>query len=258
MKQPSYKVILEHPDRDELISKLIIGISTKDIHEFLASKYTNVGESKFIISEKLLKSFKDNYLDIYKMIQDDLSKTKSALTLNTSDDLQLAVRNNPTYKDTLLKIANNELDIKTMLVNMIMAIETRAAQVFDNIQEDPRNINSRNDRVLIEWLDLLGSNLERFNKVVLGVPDQVVQHNVTVQHIDQYTAVFCDAIKRTLSQLDIETSLYFMEVFNEEISKVKMPVEAKITPTEERLADVKILHEDINKKLNGPGDSNGK
>jgi len=258
MNKTSLKKILEHPDKDEIISKLIIGISAKDINEWLVNKYTNVGEVKFVIAEKSLKSFQENYLDIYKMIQEDLVKTKSALALNTTDELKLAVQDNPTYKNTLLKLANNELDIKTMLVNMIVAIETRAGQIFDSIQEDPRNINSRSDRVLIEWLDLLGTNIERFNKVILGAPDQVVQHNITVQHIDQHVAVFYDAIKKTLSKMDIETSLYFMEVFNEEMSRLKMPIEEKIIPTEERLADAKILHEDINKKLNEPGDSDDK
>ena len=64
-KDTGLKKILDHPDLEEIISKLLIGISSKDIHSWLKSKYTNVSESKFVISEKALISFQDNYLDLY-------------------------------------------------------------------------------------------------------------------------------------------------------------------------------------------------
>ena len=61
MNKNALKKILEHPDRDEIISKLVIGIPPKDIYEFLSVKYTNVSEQKFVIAEKSIKSFQDNY-----------------------------------------------------------------------------------------------------------------------------------------------------------------------------------------------------
>lgn len=246
----SISKILEHPDRDEIISKLIIGISSKDINEWLAAKYTNINENKFVISEKSLISFKDNYLDLYTLIKEDLSKTKSAIVSSAEDELQLAVQDNPTYKSKMIEIASGELDIKKMLGNMIVAIETRAAQIFDEIQADPRNINTRNERVLIEYFDKLGANLERWSKYVLQTPDQVIQHNVTVQHIDQHVQMVQEAIRETLAELDIEASLRFMEIFPEKIKKLKTPTEQGQAPTEVRLAEVKMLNETINKKLN--------
>ena len=66
MNKNAFQKIKNHPDLEEIISKLIIGISVKDINEWLKAKYTLVSESKFILSEKTIKSFQDNYLDIYK------------------------------------------------------------------------------------------------------------------------------------------------------------------------------------------------
>src|SRR5437588_708050 len=148
MNKTSIKKILEHPDKDEVISKLIIGISTKDIHDWLKAKYTNVSEAKFVLSEKLIKSFQDNYLDIYTMLKEDVAKTKQALVNNTEEGLELAVKENSAYRSAMVKMANNELDVKTMITTLCINVETRLAQIFDTIQQDPNNINPRVDRLL--------------------------------------------------------------------------------------------------------------
>jgi len=246
-KDVGLKKILEHPDLEEIISKLLIGVPSKEIYAWLKSKYTNVSESKFVIAEKSLVSFQNNYLDIYNHIKEDLLKTQQNQTLPLSDQASLAVRDNKTYKDKMLQLAENELDIKSMLGNMIVAIETRAAQVFDEIQEDPRNM--RMDRVLIEWFDTLGSTLEKYHKLVIGGPDQIVQHNVNIQTVDKYSDVFIEAIKDTLSEMGIEYSLKFMELYSEKLNKLKPASEANKN-IETRLTEAKIINETITNKLN--------
>src|SRR5271165_5050277 len=127
MNKTALQKILSHPDKDEIISKLILGISSKDIHEWLAAKYANVSEIKFVVAEKSLKSFQENYLDLYDMIKKDLAATKTAIALSKEDELLLSVQENPTYQSKMMEIASNEIDIKKMLAKMIYAIETRIA-----------------------------------------------------------------------------------------------------------------------------------
>ena len=116
--------------------------------------------------------------------------------------------------------------------------------------EDPRNINTRIDRVSMEWFDRLGIMLEKYSKLIDGTPDQIIQHNITTQHIDQQVLFLQDSIRQTLSEMDIETSLRFMEILDQKMSKAKMPTERE-REAELRLADVKILNQTINEKLNG-------
>jgi hypothetical protein len=249
MNKAALKKILEHPDKEELISKLIIGISPKDINEWLKYKYTNVSESKFVLSEKSIKTFQDTYLDVYNIIQEDLIKTKSAIAVSKEDELQLTVQNLPAYKNVMLKTANEELDIRRIVKNLCIAVETRLSQVFDEIQEDPRNINTKIDRLLIEYAEVLGNILEKYYKFTEAPSEQIVHHNVTLQVVDQHISVFHDVIKDVLSQMDLETSLYFMEVFNEKMAKLKMP-DKEAPNSEMRLAEAKLLNETINKKIN--------
>ena len=251
MNKPTYKKILEHPDKDEIIGKLVIGVSPIDINDWLKIKYTNVSEAKFVLSEKIIKSFKDNHLDFYNDMLQDLSSTKLAVATNTQDQIELAVKGNPAYKDALLRVANNELNIEKTMAIMAINVETRMAQVFDTIMDDPRNINTKVDRLFADYAEILGNLLDKYHKwKEKPVADQVVQHNVTLQVVDQHISVFHDVIKKFLSQMDTEASMYFLEVFNEEFSKLKPPVPDAGPSQEMKLAEVKLLNETINTKLN--------
>ena len=252
MNKNALKKILDHPDKDEIIAKLILDVAPKDINEWLANKYTNVSEKQIVIAEKSIKTFKDNYLDVYNMIQEDIVKTKQALATNTEASLELAVRENSTYKSKMLELAGKEIDVRQMVAHLCIAVETRLGQVFDEIQEDPRNINSRIDRVLIEYGELLGGLLEKYYKFTESPADLTIQHNVTLQVVDQHISVFHDVIREVLSQLDLESSMLFMELFNEKMSKLKPPTPDTIPNTDIKLAEAKLLNETINKKLNTP------
>lgn len=250
-KQPTYKKILEHPDKDEIISKLVIGITASDIHDWLKVKYASVSEAKFVLSEQIVKSFQTNYLDFYNDMQQDLANVKGATLTNTHDQLELSVKSNPAYHDALLKVASKELDIDTIMAKMAINVETRMAQIYDEIQADPRNINTKIERVWIEYIDSLGGLLDKYHKwKEARQPDQIIQHNVTLQVVDQHISVFHDVIKEVLSQMDLESSQYFLEVFNEKMSKLKAP-NPEAAPTQDvRLAEAKLLNETINKKIN--------
>jgi len=251
MNKPMYKKILEHPDKDEIISKLVIGISPTDVHDWLKAKYTNVSEVKFVLTEKNVKSFQDNYLDFYNDMMVDLSKVKTSIALSTQDQLALDVKSNPTYKDALLKVANKELDIETIMGTMAVNVEMRMAQVFDTMMADPNNINTKIDRLFGEYADILGNLLDKYHKwKEKSTPDQIIQHNVTLQVVDQHISVFHDVIKEVLSQMDLETSMYFLEVFNEKMSKLKAPTQDAGPTQDMKMAEAKLLNETINQKVN--------
>ena len=250
MNKPTYKKILEHPDKDEIIAKLVIGSAPMDIHDWLKVKYTNVSEAKFVLSEKILNSFKNTYLDFYQDIHADIANTKTALATSTTDQLELAVKSNPTYQDAMVKLATGELNVDQMMGKMALAVETRISQIYDIIQEDPRNVNTKTERLWAEYMEIAGGLLDKYYKWKESQAITTVNHNVTLQVVDQHISVFHDVIKEVLSQMDLETSLYFMEVFNEKMAKLKMPEPNAPPTTEMKIAEAKVLNETINQKIN--------
>jgi hypothetical protein len=238
--------ILEHPDKDEIITKLLSAVSVSDIHEWLESKYTNDGEKKFVLSSKVISTFQKDYLDIYNIIREDIAKTKT--NLSSEEELKLEIQGSPVYHRALEQYANSEVDIKVIVKRVVAAIEVRASQVFDQIQEDPRNIKM--DRTLIEWFNTLTMLLEKYDTILNGNPEQVnIQNNINIQVVDDHINVVYNVIKEILSKLDYDTSLLFIEMFNEEMQKFKGGrAEAAISP-EIRLAEVKNINESVIAKL---------
>jgi len=147
MKKNNAIKILEHPDKDEIIAKLACNNNVNDINEWLSAKYSEPHEKSFILSKSLLTTFKDEYLDFYNYMYEDLHSIKQTKALASSSDplkdLELHVKGNSAYKNTMNQLAGKQLDIKQVITNMVVAIELRCGQVFDAIQEDPSVINRK-------------------------------------------------------------------------------------------------------------------
>ncbi len=243
----NYQKILSHPDREEIISKLIIGIPNQDIHDWLGAKYSTPAESQFVLSVNMLKTFQGTYLNFYQDMMQDLGKVKNKVE---DADFAALIKGNPSYHDALVKVANTELDIETVMAKMATNVELRVSQVFDAIQADPSNINTKVDRLLIDYVEVLGNLLDKYYKWKEKPADQTIQHNINIQIVDQQIGILHDAIKEVLSQMDLEASMYFMEIVHEKMSKLKM-ADPEAAPTQEmKLVEAKLLNETINNKVN--------
>jgi len=245
MTQPAYQKILQHLDKDEIINKLCIGQSVDDIHEWLTLKYT---DKKFVLSKKLLTNFKDDYLDFYNTVKNDIDQSKLALA--TQQEIELNLKNNSAYKSAINKMANSELDYRTMLNTCAFNIEQRLAQIYDLIQEDPNTVNSKLDSLIIRYVEVFGALLEKIYKFTEGSQASTIVNNISInQGFDPHINIILNTVKEVLSQMDLESFQMFMESYNEKISNLK-PAEPNKINLEARAAEVKILHEDINRKLN--------
>lgn len=241
------QLIISHPDKDELVVKCLSGTSNKDIYEWLSAKYCGPGEDKFVISEKNISIFKKDYLDFYVAMQEDIAKTKHNLT--AEQELKLQIQGNPSYHQALEKYVNNEIDVKLVVKRLIAAIETRAAQVWETIAEDPRNL--RNDRTLREWLDSLANILEKYDTILNGNPEQInIQNNINIQVVDDHINVIYNIIKEILENLDHDASILFIERFAFEMQRLKQQsLTASILPQDVRLSEAIKISEDISNKL---------
>jgi hypothetical protein len=231
------KIILEHPDFNELVAKMAIGISCADISEWLSCKYESVGERKFCLSENTLKVFYDQYYDFYTIIRADSQKV---LNSTPTDQIETALANNPTYQTALNKYVDSEVDIRLTAKKVVAIVETRAAQVFDMIQEDPRN--TKMDKGLIEWMNLLFNACERFESIQNGTSGSQVniQNNINIQVVDKHISVVCNLITEILAKIDLDASLLFMDRFNEEMAKLSVNQETPL-PIDVRLNEAKAI-----------------
>lgn len=241
--------VYKHPDRDEIISKLCADQPIKDISEWLAMKYDNTESREFMLTVRMLTEFKKNYLDFYNIMKDDLAAIKSSQSITNTSDVSSGLQQNSAYQSALAKYANEEIDIKLSVKKMVSAIEMRAAQVFDEIQNDASNL--RNDRVLIEWFNTLIAALSSCNEIINGSPDQInIQNNINIQILDSHINAVYEVIKDILSKLDYDTSIMFIEMFNEKMTQLKKSAEIQAIPIEIRTEEAKLLADKVVDKIN--------
>jgi hypothetical protein len=125
-----------------------------------------------------------------------------------------------------------------MLKNLSVMISARMEQVFDKIQQNPENMKP--DYALIKWCEMMLNFSEKYDKIVNHSPDKVIQHNITMQTIDNYTIIFQEAIKDVLLDMEPEFAFLFMEKLNDKLLTLKPPQNEVLTP-EKRLKEINTL-----------------
>jgi hypothetical protein len=233
--------LLSHPDKDEIISKLVTGIQVSEVSDWLKLKYSDEDQKHLRLSQKMLKTFLDNNLDLYQTLQDDIQIINSGQDIEISESL----KNNKTYKQRLTELAEEELDVKKIMVETVFLIRQRVEQVFDKAQESPESLKP--DPTLIKWLELLMNSTDKYNKIVNQAPDSIVQHNVSIQVIEQHTALLQDAIRETMAEIDPQMAFLFLDKLNEKMAKIQEPQQVSNIPLEKRLSESQILEAKIQK-----------
>lgn len=211
-----FSKIINHPDKDRIITKLVGGDPPKTVSEFLKFKYDDPGESHLRLPINLLTEFKDKYLDRYKFLEKVVKDQQDGkLDKKIADSLL----NNKSFRDRLAELADEKIDLKKKIVQVLAIIEQRAEQVFDAIQQNPSNF--KGDYVLIKYLELLVNAVEKGDKVINERPDMLIQHNISIQLIEQHSLMFQEAIRETLKKFDPEVSVMFMDLLTQKLAELQ-------------------------------------
>jgi len=224
----NFSKIINHPDLQQIITKLTSGEPARDVAEWLKERYPSDKDKQ--ISYNTLNEFRREQLNIHGAVLDDIQHQiqRSAQDEEREElakELTKEVKKNKTYKEKLNEVVDQQIDWRYKLLQLMNVIETRIEQIFDKTQEDPNNWKP--DYVLIQWMEKLLQMIELTRKVE-GVPDQTIQYNIAVQTIEEHSALLQEALRQTLAEIDLETSLLLMEKISDNLTKLKMSKEPNI------------------------------
>ena len=240
--------ILDHPNKDEILSKLIQGVSCDDIHEWLDAKYGALQHStSLVISSVGLSDFKENFLEYTVRIRDDLEKTAKLRDKdrNPAEEVLTTLQNNPEYNEKLVEHLEKEINIKEKMISLFEMAEQRITQVYQQIQQNPTSF--KGDRVLLDWFDKIGMHLQRYHEIVLAVPETTVNNNVTINIIDEQATKIQNAIRATLSHMDNDASMQLIDIFTKEHENLKEGNGEKLLPIEDRYIEAQLVEEKFKK-----------
>jgi hypothetical protein len=213
----NFSKVLNHPDLQQIITKLTSGEPSRDVAGWLKDRYPNDRDKQ--ISYNTLNEFRREQLNIHGAVLDDIkSQINKANDEDNKEELVKEIKKNKTYKEKLEEVIDQQIDWRYKLMQLLNVIETRFAQLFDKTQNNPENWKP--DYVMISWMQTILEMIKEIRKVE-GAPDQVVQHNVTIQTIDEQSALIQEALRQTLAEIDMETSLLLMDKISENLTKLK-------------------------------------
>jgi hypothetical protein len=235
--------ILTHPDKEELLSKLLTGTAPKEINQWLRLKYSDKEQKHLIISVKCLQDFaKSEYSSIYNQYTQEITESiqrGQPIDKKVSESLL----NNKTFKERLSEHALKEIDVRERFLSIDLIIRDRIEQVFDKMQENPGGW--KGDYVILKWIEQYLNMVEKYDRSQNNKPDQLIQHNYTVQYIDRQTAAIQNAFKKVLSRVDPELALMLTAEISRELCSIEAPVENITQSVDDRLVEIQSLERSI-------------
>lgn len=240
-----FSSILSHPNKEEIISKLLTGTDPKSVSQWLKLLYPEKNQNHLRLSVKILQEFsKSQYVDFYNQYTQEITTAVHTGQIDKLDKkVADSIVNNKSLRERLAEHADKEINIKEKFLSLDLLIRDRIEQVFDKIQENPGGW--KGDYVLIKWVEQYLKMVENYDKQVNNRPDQIIQHTHTVQYINQQTAAIQDAIREVLATYDPEMAIFLTEKITEKLNNIKAPVEMVTQSPEDRLSEVKILEATI-------------
>lgn len=240
--------LLNHPDVDEIVGKLLSGTAGKSIYDWLQLKYPNQDQAHLRLSSKLLTEFQNSdYLNYYKQIEKDLVKVQNNQPLDPK--IAASLLNKKTYRERLNEALDKKIEAEEAFKQMHVVFMTRVEQIFDKIQEDPGMVRKDTEGSLLKYLELWMGFVEKHERLINNKPDQVIQHNHIVSYYDQYTHAMQEAIMEVCREVDDKLAFLFMEKLSSKTSGMIMPnlPEATSVMTEKKLLqEAKMLQQKIN------------
>lgn len=244
--------LTNHPDNQEIITRLINGETPANVSNWLKSKYQKTDESHLRLPLATLKEFVDKYSPKYGILKKiALSQHEDKL----DKEIAASLLNNKAWQQRVAELSEDELDLPRKLKQLISIMEARAEQIFDKIQENPGD--TKKDYVFTKYLELLTNVIEKADKVINHRPDLRIEHTHSVQIVEQQSVAMQEAIRRTLQRIGPEYTSLFFEFLAEEIDKVKpkdlAPAQINIQKENNDIDKLIRANQEVEGKLLGDG-----
>ncbi len=220
-----FSLLLNHPDRQEIVNKILSNGSAKEIYDWLRLKYPAPDQQDLRLNLNLLKEFaKSNLLDCETKVNNDILVAQEEKVIQKK--LSETLLNNKTYQERITQLVDNKIDVKQKFINLEAALHARMEQVFDSIQQDPSKVNKA-DYTLIKYMEQYLKLLETYNKSINMAPDTIIQHNYTMEYIDNHSAILQQAIRETLEDMDPQFAFIFVEKIQEKLNNLEYRDESR-------------------------------
>jgi len=211
------KKILKHQDKEEIIRLLTDGESVRDVEKHLKDKYPD--DKGKHVSFVTLQSFRKQHLNlegkVLRDIQEATSIDKQKVELMVQ---QRQIESSDAYKNKINAIASDHLDVQTQIIQLNAVVENRI-EYWYNMIASGEELPAKADNELRKYVDQQINILHQYKKMVEGMADKTVDHNINVTVMNDQIGVIRDVIKETIAELGTEKAMIFMDRLNKRLSQ---------------------------------------
>jgi hypothetical protein len=202
--------IINHPDKERIIEKLLSGESVKEIETWLEKKYPR--SKRLHVSYMTLQKFRSDNLNIKGDVLEDIKNKKNEIDKkNIELETKMIVQSSNAYRQKIDEIASSELDVTRRLLEMDRLVNSRIEHYF-NLLETGGSI--KEDKIFLEYVNTMKSLMQDWKKYIEGFADKKIEHNINVNIVNEHARILKETILEILREMDPKLIPTFVEKVN--------------------------------------------
>tara|TARA_B100001027_G_C16228313_1_gene313284 strand:- start:271 stop:954 length:684 start_codon:yes stop_codon:yes gene_type:complete len=201
------KKILNHPNKEDIIKKLLGGESVKEVEGWLKDKFPR--RKRLHISYMTLQKFRSEHLNLKGDVLDDIKNKRSDLDQAALDaEAKLIVTNSSAYQQKIEEIASNKLDVSKRLLEMDSLINSRLEFYYNMLQNGG---SLKEDKIFIEYINTMKGIMQDWKKYVEGIADKRVEHNININVVNEQARILKETVIDVLEEMSPELITIFVD-----------------------------------------------
>ena len=214
--------VLKHPDKEDIVKKLLNGDSVKEVERWLKKKYPR--SKRLHISYMTIQKFRSDYLNIKGEVLEDIKNKRAEIQKDVDDaETRMILSNSTNYKDKIEEIASSELDVSKRLLELDALITSRIEYYYNLLQSGG---TIREDKIFLEYINTLKSLMQDWKKYIEGFADKKIEHNVNISVINDQVKVIQEVVYEVLQEMSPELIPIFVNKVNSRVENMEYKSEA--------------------------------
>lgn len=211
--------VLVHPEKEEIIRRLLNGESVKEVEKWLKEKHPR--RPRLHVSYMTLQKFRKDYLNLDGEVLDNIKETRKNMDASSEElEIKAILATSSAYQDKLNQIVSDKLDANRKILEMSILVSARMEYYF-NIISSQEGTKLEKDKMFLELVNAQRGLMQDWKKYVDGVADQKIEHNININVINEQVNVLKSIVFEVLQALDPRLIPAFVEKLNARLEQTQ-------------------------------------
>ena len=212
------KKVLNHPEKEEIIKKLLSGDSVKEVERWLKKKHPRT--KRLHVSYMTLQKFRSEHLNLKGEVLEDIKDKRQEVDRESKEaEAKMIISSSSSYVQKIEEIASTELDVSKRLVEMDALINSRIEYYFNLLQQGG---TIREDKVFIDYINTMKSIMQDWKKYIEGFADKKIEHNININVVNEQAKILKEAVLDVLQEMNPDLIPVFVDRLEDKMSKIDL------------------------------------